>query len=63
MNAKQKRNSAIFILSFLVTKFILNGIQGNWSIINLFKEEWASLLGMILSYFLIVYLNNKRRNK
>lgn len=61
MKANQRKNFIILLVVFLIVKFIVNGIQGDWSIIKLFKEEWASLLGMILSYSLIVYLNSKRR--
>lgn len=62
MKRNQIRNLVIILFVFLVIRFIFNGIQGNWSLIFLFKDTWIILLSLIVGFCLATYFFNKNKN-
>lgn len=65
MKYNQKLNILVIIPVFLATRFILNGLSGNWSLIYLFKNSWIEIITMTIGFFFISFLvsKNKKENK
>lgn len=60
MKDSQKK-LVIVIMMFLLVNFLKNGSQGNWSLILLFQDTWAYVLGAVISYCVIVYLRQSMK--
>lgn len=61
MKVNQRKSLFIILVVFLIVRFIFNGIQGNWSLIFLFKDTWISLLALFIGFYLATYLTNKKK--
>ncbi len=60
---KTIKNSTFFIItvsSYLIFTYILNGIDGNWSIIYLLKDSWVGILGIFVGYGLLEYTSSQK---
>lgn len=60
---KTIKNSTFFIItvsSYLIFSYILNGIDGNWSIIYLLKDSWVGKLGIFVGYGLLEYTSSQK---